>query len=759
MPEPAACGEDPKKRQYCDVTSRERQLQVEFTVQGQVWVDAAALAGATGLPAPTIVTLNRDGSEEVGKTLTRAQKTSEKALQRARQPPGKGKGKKGNSSELPAISVQILNSSGVAVDHHLPSASVFVDGATLLLSVGKNVHCWMIRRDRPAVSFLAVPEISLVGFPTICKVDTVHADRCEFLWDAPSNSELSNAIECTPTSECRGLPLTVTVTPWRGQAQGDAVSMTCTHPVLEVVPEMLKPLDDRVTQFSRADRASAGASLRVVSYNVQWGIGSPKDKLASHVYSKGHSFSEQVDPDACSPPDGFLRSVADLPVPLETRHYRQYTLLREILGWDADVTCLQELTPPMHDTFLSPLLRSRGYGTSRSGELGVCWQTKSLQLQGEASWVVGELLDDPCNRDIRAAFEAAAPHSQTYFRGLPHLGQVAKFRRVGGGKDLVVVNVHLVMEKFAEQFRAVQLALIMRRVQRWSLYNSGGTPDVVVCGDFNTRGPDEEFTSHVEATLLLLRFGVVEANHPSFVLGRHVGRPKPQGHRHTMPGALDGSPTTSQCHVKLGGDAWAPQCPNAGTEAGGTVCWDHACRSCSKVKDDFRQARCNSCEREDAPLPPLPAEVEKGMFRCRLDLQGVDLPVPSFIESPICSKADYRNAVRAGALGGKVVQKGLTLDSARRVLPRSHSGFSPGAEHKYSFFTVDFHPPSGNKRPHAWVELRDHIFFSTCNLAPVHCAAPPPIPSFAGQLPGLTWTSDHLAVAADFRNVREAPEE
>jgi hypothetical protein len=299
-------------------------------------------------------------------------------------------------------------------------------------------------------------------------------------------------------------------------------------------------------------------------------------------------------------------------------------------------------------------------------------------------------------------------------------------------------------------------------VQRWAGAapagtNGHGPPHVVVCGDFNTRGPDEQFTTHIEAVLELLRHGVVKADNPSFVLGRDVGRPKPAGHRHTMPG--DGQTThlgagaAPQCVVKLGGDAWSPQCPNAATEATGTLCWDHACRCCSRFRDDFRQATCYACDRSGTPVPPLPDTVAAGMFCCQFDLSGVDTAVASFVDSPFSSRVDYETAAATGALGGGVdgaTASAFRFDSARRALPQSHCGFAPGPEHKYSFFTVDFHPPSGTPRSDAWVELRDHIFFSSQSLRPVHCAAPPPIDDFKAQLPGLTWPSDHLAIVADF---------
>eukprot|EP00038_Savillea_parva_P025610 m.48605 g.48605 ORF g.48605 m.48605 type:complete len:860 (+) comp7012_c1_seq1:42-2621(+) len=802
-------------------------------------LDGIGASSGGGKDAVT-VSLNRpDASEPCGKALARAAKTVEKALarlQRKQHKDGKGKQQTG----MPPISVVIRlraaprghADSGVGggdgggsavIDDAVPSGDAFVDGAVLEVDVGcRSESChtrcvWTVRRDRPRVTSVVVPDLPLVGFPLVCVADTLYADSVEYVWTiagVPTTSDaavadactatrdrgkevaaaaaaaggdgvrttlaqqstdapppLSTCAEYTPSDVCLGCRLAVTVTPVRADdggsvdVRGDPVVAVCEHPVHTIHPDMLAPLDKR-TGVPRPH----GATLRVVTLNVQWGLGSAKDH--GDKAPVGQSMGASVGA-ACAAPGGggggaeaargtngwVVRSAADLPVSLQTRHYRQHTLLRELLGWCADVVSLQEVTPPVHDTFLGPLLDNRGFGSVRAGELVLVWRRDRFDLVDERSWTVSELLDEAENRDILAAFQAV-PHALKHFRSMPHQAQCAKLRPVGGGKRLVIINVHLVMDEYAEHLRAVQAALVLRRAHRWAtaLDDNGDGYHVVLAGDLNVRGPEAPFTEYIEAVMTLLCTGVVDADHPCFARGRGVGKPKPIGHRHSIPlrgvvssvapsadkdtsahndrcnGSTDGSdgqtPSGSQpprCSIELSNAKGVElSCPNAATEAGGT-CWDHACRFCGAVRHDYRLPVCRACwaaanaSRGDdgvgwpLPLPPLPADIAADTLRCRLDTGGI------------------------------------VLDSARRALPRSDDGLGDhGSVHKFSFYSVPFHPPSGVDRPVPFVELRDHVMYTPSTLRPVRFALPPPATEFRGRLPGLAWPSDHLSVAVDF---------
>jgi endonuclease/exonuclease/phosphatase family metal-dependent hydrolase len=609
------------------------------------------------------------------------------------------------------------------------------------------------------------------------------------------------------------------------------------------------PLESRIASFGAPVQKLS--RLRIVSYNIQWGVtdprppypGSPiatrrkaaaeaaaasKKQDARDALGRNHSsVDDRLEAEPSSKLGVVVNTLQDLPVALETRHYRQHTLLREIVEWSPDVACLQEVLPAVHDDFLAPLLSARGFESTLAGELALVWRRDRFELAGSEMWVIGDLLDDPVNADIVDALDHAASHVKEHFVGLPHVAQVALLRQRSlndnddnssnnnnndddnnnnNNKAVAIVNVHLVMDRYADHFRALQLALVVRRMRQWAPEIDAGDAHLFVCGDFNTRGAPH--SSYLEAALQLLRTGAVGPNHPCFVLGRDVGRPKQAGMRHSVPfvdrsarndanssaGNADVAPT--QCEVRLGGDPWSPQCPNDATLASGNkVCWDHGCRKCAARKEDFRQPLCVRCEQNGVAVPPLPASVEEGLFRCRLDLVGVrgatsiakgrrdeskdvggdadndagkDI-VNKSVEDASCAPApkkplgdnDDANPPNANRAGPSELLRPprLELDSAARSLPRSANGFGQGDEHRYAFYTADFHPgqrpPSKIPRKHPFIELRDHIFFSTSTLRPVKFAPPPPPSDLKGALPGLAFSSDHLAIAADFEDKQQ----
>ena len=83
--------------------------------------------------------------------------------------------------------------------------------------------------------------------------------------------------------------------------------------------------------------------------------------------------------------------------------------------------------------------------------------------------------------------------------------------------------------------------------------------------------------------------------------------------------------------------------------------------------------------------------------------------------------------------------------------------FCPGAPTplaliRAAIYTCDFDPHCDRERKYRkypWVEMKDHIYLSS-GLAAV-TVAPGPAISTLGQVPSLTWASDHMSHVVDFR--------
>lgn len=201
------------------------------------------------------------------------------------------------------------------------------------------------------------------------------------------------------------------------------VTQSTKNSVLRIDPAVFVPNDERVKRMGAMD----GSDLRVMSYNVLWGLS------AESATTKANT--RQVTPMASETPgttgSGMIAHLQQLPVPIMSRCYREHVLLREILKYGSSVACLQEVTPAIDD-FAVPMLAAHGYKYCRirdgsvrkgsiGGELAVVWKAEQLEDECHATWKLCELLARPWNTDILATMQ---PHQLAYMRRQPHMVQV-----------------------------------------------------------------------------------------------------------------------------------------------------------------------------------------------------------------------------------------------------------------------------------------------------------------------------------------------
>lgn len=321
----------------------------------------------------------------------------------------------------------------------------------------------------------------------------------------------------TATASMVGSMLSVRVTPLKGCGErGESSCVACRYPVIDVPAETFKPLLSRVTMLEKSqgkeeDEEKKNTSLRVLTYNVLWGLSqskSNKSKKKQERDKEDNSRKQNLMLHKC-----VVTNRAQLPVDIESRHYRQLVLVREILAYNPDVLCMQEVTSAMYEDYIRPLLQLKGGlescraidSENKPGELVVMWRKQRYDLINQSSWKISTLLDEPHNEDILAALQVA-PAMATYIRGLSQVAQAVQLQEKNGCRQIFVLNCHLVMEKFAKQLRALQSCLILRQLQVWESYRCSNKNDqsrIVLCGDFNTSGP----TSPLAAALVFLKQG------------------------------------------------------------------------------------------------------------------------------------------------------------------------------------------------------------------------------------------------------------
>ena len=226
--------------------------------------------------------------------------------------------------------------------------------------------------------------------------------------------------------------------------------------------------------------------FRVVSYNIL------SDSLAETDFSKDGLFPY------CS--DEFV-----------SWNHRCHLLLDEIIGYNADIVCLQELDSKMFRGEFYKTLETEGFegvftNKSASPE-GTCalWRTRSFEKVKFNEYPInGALLDkeESLFDDLREVVMKCKPakkmadgkevsnqKSGQLILQLPHVLQAVTLRNKATGKLLLLCNTHLFWHPRGSNTRAVQSMVISRLIKREQEIlekETGEEVPVVFCGDFNS---------------------------------------------------------------------------------------------------------------------------------------------------------------------------------------------------------------------------------------------------------------------------------
>ena len=368
---------------------------------------------------------------------------------------------------------------------------------------------------------------------------------------------------------------------------------------------------------------------------------------------------------------------------------------------------------------------THGARSEGNGELAVFWRRALFRQLDSATWLVHGLLDEAENADVRAALDAGPEAFRAHARAQPHVALAVRLRCASSWREVVVVNLHLVMAGAAAHLRALQACLVLRRARSWM----GPGASLLVCGDLNCRGGEPES----ESVLGLLTQGAVPASHHNFVLGRALGvraEPCEEGGRCA---AVHGG-KRCEARAEAPGEAREP-----GPCRDDRLCWDHRCPCCGAVKK-----------------PRLTYNIRRQydmILFVFVNIQFQDLEV-NFEYPEIRLEACERCAVEARA----VPPHGFDgLFSCRLTQP-----FGPLAAAYWrltgepALFTAPFHPQTGEDYPTGFAEMKDHILCwsppgsEPHDLEPLWVLPPPPLETLRG-MPSLSWPSDHVSVVADLR--------
>ncbi|XP_022672712.1 2',5'-phosphodiesterase 12-like, partial [Varroa destructor] len=429
--------------------------------------------------ADRLFTINRGQEEPIETSLTRLQMNitgiAMKKFRKQKQKPraqenisNSNDANKGCSSNentnngedklKPSITIEDLN--GTIIEPFINNREAFRTGHVLNID-GKR---FPIVVDAPTVVRISLPKIMMTGFPIQAYVTLEHANLpdCVFSWwrnsvkgetfadyakddiiKDKSQTWLRIRGESSRTYNARpedvGHKIMVYCEPRCGPVVGVEVSAVSSS-VVNTPPERCA-FEDRhqLTPDILPDNM-----FRVVSYN-----------LLADVYARTE-FSKTVLFNYCP------RDALDF-------EFRKHLLIKEILGYNGDVLCLQEVDRGMFKHELQPCLSLQGFdgiycekGAEGAEGCAVFYRKSKFSLTESNRDVLSEKIEEKeCLADIRCVVEKNLKLKDR-LRNRSTVLQRVLLRHVESKREILVCNTHLYFHPDADHIRLLQAYISVR---------------------------------------------------------------------------------------------------------------------------------------------------------------------------------------------------------------------------------------------------------------------------------------------------------
>lgn len=178
-------------------------------------------------------------------------------------------------------------------------------------------------------------------------------------------------------------------------------------------------------------------------------------------------------------------------------NYRRQLLIKEIIGYNSDIICLQEVDWKIFHFDLKPILKTIhmmgnyiGKETTSEG-LVTFYDTRRFKLIEETKFIIGESIRH--KKSFERIWTEICENTMLVDRltELPTTLQVTALQsKDNSSKIIVVANTHLYYHPNADHIRLLQIGLFMicvkNFVQQIKKIMPGHQVDLIFCGDFNS---------------------------------------------------------------------------------------------------------------------------------------------------------------------------------------------------------------------------------------------------------------------------------
>ena len=452
----------------------------------------------------------RSNDETMDGFMHRLRENLKKVVSKKNKKAKKKPGDVSNAIEEPILPICFVKNSSEIEVQNCDKAKDFLGQEGLQVKILSEVFDIVV--DPPMVLALKLPETILAGFfvyPFKIELSFAEQKDCVFSWYVsepdfePSDANDSLKAESYKTAT------------WNYRQKGFFFNVSNEdvnrYIKLEILPRNGAKEGLKFESYSKV-KVSAGPgkcpfedrhaftcdktdknSIRVLTYN-----------LLADLYADSDFSRTQLHPQ-CPP---YALEIA----------YRKSLFMKELIGYNADIMCLEEVDRKVFQHDLNPVFEVRGYegdfcvkGGQVSEGLACFWNTKKFRkLSSKRTAFTDAVVSDELFKDILEVLDTNEQLKARFLRRTTALQTIVLDSKVCDS-GLVVGVTHLYYKPDADHIRLLQIAMVIKELEmakKSAEETFGKTFSVMLCGDFNSTPPF--------GVLDFIRNKVINEDHPDW---------------------------------------------------------------------------------------------------------------------------------------------------------------------------------------------------------------------------------------------------
>ncbi|XP_012224589.1 2',5'-phosphodiesterase 12 isoform X2 [Linepithema humile] len=362
----------------------------------------------------------------------------------------------------------------ILVDGSVLCESVLQDSAELKLVIFEKM--FLVKRNAPFIINISLPSSILVDFPTYpSKFESLYTDKKRSIFNWYRNEAINNKPDLwthvgkgylyVPTTFDIGCNLKISCEPWNESDSG-CITEVESKGVVEAGPGPC-PFDIRhqFTQHKLSDK-----SFRVMSYNILADTYADSDFSKDVLYPYCPQYALDMD-------------------------YRKQLILKEIIGFNSDIICLQEVDKSVYENDLLPSLYMLNYDgmfvtkNEISEGLATFFNQERFEKLGFEFIVMAQNTDFPKFTEIWSKIDNKKTKDRFLSRNTTI--QVTTLRSKENESEILLIgNTHLYFKPDADHIRLLQgyfaIAYVHEILKKTQEENPECNVSIILCGDFNS---------------------------------------------------------------------------------------------------------------------------------------------------------------------------------------------------------------------------------------------------------------------------------